>query len=145
MKIKLIDSYYNAENGVSYAKINTDYGEFEGYAILHDEDKEIASRYAGCQYAETRAVLKYMKNRIKILAYQIKALINCQKQMERRASYNPNSVESRALRKQIYILQAERKDWQSKYNSLHEKLYFAMDNRQKVVEKMIADNNKKGD
>ena len=144
MKIQLIDSWYNEEDGVSYAKINTDYGEFEGYAQLHDEDKEIASRYAGCQYAEIRAVLKYMKHRIKILAYQIKALINCQKQIEGRAAYNPQSVEGRALRKQIYILQAERKDWQSKYNSLHEKLYFAMDNRQKIVGKMIADN-KKGD
>lgn len=144
MKIQLIDSWYNEEDGVSYAKINTDYGEFEGYAQLHDEDREIASRYAGCQYAETRAVLKYMKHRIKILAYQIKALINCQKQIEGRAAYNPQSVEGRALRKQIYILQAERKDWQSKYNSLHEKLYFAMDNRQKIVGKMIADN-KKGD
>lgn len=144
MKIKLIDSWYNEEDGISYAKINTDYGEFEGYATLYEEDKEIASRFAGCQYAETRAVLKYMKHRIKILAYQIKALINCQKQMERRAAYNPQSVEGRALRKQIYILQAERKDWQSRYNSLHEKLYFAMDNRQKIVGKMIADN-KKGD
>ena len=145
MKIELIDSKYDIDSGISYAKIRTDYGEFEGYAKLHDEDKDIASRYAGCQYAETRAVLKYMKHRIKILAYQIKALINCQKQMERRAAYNPQSVEGRALRKQIYILQAERKDWQSKYNSLHEKLYFAMDNRQKIVEKMIADNSKKGE
>ena len=144
MKIKLIDSWYNEEDGISYAKINTDYGEFEGYAQLHEEDKEIASRYAGCQYAETRAVLRYMKYRIKILAYQIKALINCQKQMEGRAAYNPQSVEGRALRKQIYVLQAELKDWQSKYNSLHEKLYFSMDNRQKIVEKMIV-NNKKGD
>lgn len=144
MKIKLIESWYNAEEGKSFAKIRTDYGEFEGWAKLHEEDKDIASRYAGCQYAETRAVLKYMKHRIKILACQITALINCQKQMERRAAYNPQSVEGRALRKQIYILQAERKDWQSKYNSLHEKLYFAMDNRQKIVGKMIADN-KKGD
>lgn len=144
MKIKLIESWYSAEEGKSFAKIRTDYGEFEGWAKLHEEDKDIASRYAGCQYAETRAVLKYMKHRIKILACQITALINCQKQMERRAAYNPQSVEGRALRKQIYILQAERKDWQSKYNSLHEKLYFAMDNRQKIVGKMIADN-KKGD
>lgn len=144
MKIKLIESYYNKETGISYAKINTDYGEFEGYATLHEEDKEIESRFAGCQYAETRAVLKYMKNRIKILAYQIKALKNCQKQMEGRAAYNPQSVEGRALRKQIYMLQADRADWQSKYKSLQEKLYFAMDNRQKVVEKMVADS-KKGD
>lgn len=144
MKIKLIESYYNQETGISYAKINTDYGEFEGYAKLHEEDKEIASKYAGCQYAETRAVLKYMRNRIKILTYQIKALINYQKQIKCRMDYNPHTIENKVLKKQIYILRAEKADWQSRYDSLHSKLHFAITNRQKVVEKMIADS-KKGD
>ena len=61
MKIKLIDSWYDEESGNSYAKIRTDYGEFEGWSTLHEEDADLASKYAGCQYAETRAVLKYMK------------------------------------------------------------------------------------
>lgn len=142
MKIKLVDSWYNKENGESYAKINTDYGYFEAYSQLHEEDADIASRYAGCQYAEMRAVLKYMKHRIKILAYQIEALINCQKQIENRAAYNQYSVESRALRKQIYIIQAEKKDWQSRYNSLYKKLLYAMNNRSSIVEKIIADSQK---
>ena len=142
MRIKLIDSWYDEESGNSYAKINTDYGEFEGWSTLHEDDADIASTYAGCQYAETRAVLKYMKNRIKILAWQERALINCQKQIEGRAAYNPNSVESRALRKQIYILQAEKKDWQSRYNSLKEKLYYSMMNRKTIVQQMGKDNKK---
>lgn len=138
-KIKLIDANYNEETGISYVKINTDYGEFEGFAKLHEEDRSIASKYAGCQYAEMRAVLKYMKHRIKILAHQIKALINCQKQMECRVAYNPNSVESRALRKQIYILIAERKDWQARYSSLKDRLCYSMNNRKEIVEKITAD------
>ena len=144
MKIKLIDSWYDEESGNSYAKIRTDYGEFEGWSTLHEEDADLASKYAGCQYAETRAVLKYMKKRIQILAYQIQALKNCQKQIEGRASYNPSSVESRALRKQTFILEAEKKDWQSRYNSLSEKLLFSMNNRNQIVEKIISDK-KKGD
>lgn len=140
MKIKLIESWYDENDGLSYAKINTDYGEFEGWAQLHEEDNEIASRYAGCQYAEQRAVLKYMKHRIKILAFQIKALINCQNQFEGKVACNRNSVESRTLRKQIFILQAEMKDWQSRYDSLQEKLLKDMSER-----KTIIDNFKKED
>lgn len=134
MKIKLLEAWYDENDGLSYAKINTDYGEFEGWAQLHEDDNEIASRYAGCQYAETRAVLKYMKHRIKILAWQIQALNNCQNQVEGRALYNRNSVESRALRKQIFILQKERRDWQSRYNSIKERLLEDMNNRKKIVE-----------
>lgn len=140
MKIKLIESWYDENDGLSYAKINTDYGEFEGWAQLHEEDNEIASRYAGCQYAEQRAVLKYMKHRIKILAFQIKALINCQNQFEGKVACDRNSVESRTLRKQIFILQAEMKDWQSRYDSLQEKLLKDMSER-----KTIIDNFKKED
>jgi len=141
-KIKLIDSWYDEENGNSYAKIRTDYGDFEGWSYLHEEDADIASRYAGCQYAETRAVLKYIKKRINILAYQIKALMNCQKQIESRASCSPDSAECRALRKQLFILQAEKKDWQSRYDSLSEKNYKAMSNRRKIIEHMKADQEK---
>lgn len=135
MRIKLIESYYDENDGLSYARINTDYGEFEGWAQLHEEDNDIASRYAGCQYAEQRAVLKYMKHRIKILAWQIQALNNCQNQVEGRALYNRNSVESRALRKQIFILKNEKKDWQSRYNSLQEKLLKDMNDRKSIIEK----------
>lgn len=139
MKIKLIESWYNEKDGISYAKISTDYGEFEGWASLHEEDEDIASRYAGCQYAEQRAVLKYMKFRIRILAYQIKALINCQNQIEGRALYNRNGVESRALRKQIFILQKEKKDWQSRYDSLNEKLLNSMNSRREIINKIKED------
>ena len=136
MKIKLIESYYDENDGLSYAKINTDYGEFEGWAQLHEEDNDIASRYAGCQYAERRAVLKYMKHRIKILAWQIQALNNCQNQFMGRASYNRNSVESRTLRKQIFILQKEKKDWQSRYNDLAEGLLKDMNDRKAIIDKI---------
>lgn len=137
MRIKLIYSSYDKETGLSYARIRTDLGEFEGYSLLHEEDRDIASTYAGCQYAETRAVLKYMKQRIKNLSLQIQALINYQKQLEGRAAYNPQSVEGRALRKQIFILKAEKKDWQARYTSLKDKLYASMMSRKDVIKKIL--------
>ena len=137
MKIKLVDSWYNEENGESYAKINTDYGYFEAYSQLHEEDADIASRYAGCQYAETRAVLKYMKLRIKNLNLELKGLENCQKALEQKATYNPQELGCRTLRKQIHILKRERYNWQSKYKSLSDKLYKAMSHRQDILDKII--------
>ena len=57
MKIKLLSSNYDEETGISVASIQTDYGIFTGTSKLHEEDKHISSHYAGCQYAETKAIL----------------------------------------------------------------------------------------
>ena len=74
MKIKLIESNFDRETGVSYAKIQTDYGVFAGSAKLHEEDKEHVSSFAGCHYAETRAIIAYMKHRVKLLNERIESL-----------------------------------------------------------------------
>ena len=63
MKIKLIHSEYNEETGRSYVKIATDCGIFDGEAFLHPDDAKFASKYAGCEYAETRALIKYMSRK----------------------------------------------------------------------------------
>ena len=49
MKIKLIESNFDRETGVSYAKIQTDYGVFAGSAKLHEEDKDPLFSI-GCQH-----------------------------------------------------------------------------------------------
>lgn len=142
MKIKLIYSNFDEQTGISIAKINTDLGIFEGKSKLHEEDRNIVSNFAGCQYAETRAILKYIKRRIQILNYQLKGLENYQKQLMNRKSYEHEDSASRALRKQMYLVKKDRYDWQSRYDSLSAKLYNSMMNRNKIVEKMM---DKKGE
>ena len=136
MKNKLIYSNFDEQTGISVARINTDLGEFEGTSKLHEEDRNITSNYAGCQYAETRATLKYIKKRIQILNYQLKGLENYQKQLMNRKSYKHEDYASRALRKQIYLVKRDKYNWQSRYDSLSTKLYNAMMHRDKIVEKM---------
>lgn len=75
-KVKLIESNYNSETGVSYAIIETDLGNFRGKAKLHPEDAAIASSFAGCQYAERRAVLKYLAKKQKILTKELDLIKN---------------------------------------------------------------------
>lgn len=72
--IHLIEADYNEETGVSTVMIDTDLGAFYGKAKLHDEDKDYASRYTGCRYAETRATIKYLKMKQKYILGQLKVL-----------------------------------------------------------------------
>ena len=137
MKTKMIYSNFDKETGISTVTIRTDLGDITGTSKLHEEDRNIMSEYAGCQYAETRAVLKYMKLRIKNLNLEIKGLENCQKALEQKATYDPQELGCRTLRKQIHILKRERYNWQSKYKSLSDKLYKAMCHRQDILDKII--------
>lgn len=142
MKIKLIKSFYNKKTGISVAIINTDYGIFKGYSKLHEEDRDIVSNFAGCQYAHTRAIVKYMKKRVEVLSSQIKGLKDYQKVLQGKVSYNHNSMESRTLRKRIFILEAQKKNWQSKIKSLSEKNLKAMMERRETIKKFT---NKRGE
>lgn len=72
--IHLIEADYNEETGVSTVMIDTDLGAFYGKAKLHDEDKDYASKYTGCRYAETRATIKYLKMKQKYILGQLKVL-----------------------------------------------------------------------
>ena len=44
MRIKLIDSAFDKNTGVSYAKIQTDCGVFQAFSELHEEDKHISNQ-----------------------------------------------------------------------------------------------------
>lgn len=58
---KIKDIIYDKETGTSYAEITTELGNFAGYAFLNPEDKEIESNFLGCEIAEYRAVINYLK------------------------------------------------------------------------------------
>lgn len=133
MKVKLIYSHFDEESGISTAIINTDYGQFKGTSKLHEEDKNISSHFAGCQYAETKAILSYMKKRIEVIKYEIKSLEKCQKVLMGKKDYNHNSSENRTVRKQIYLLKKSKKMWEDRAESLHNKLLSLMEKREKMV------------
>lgn len=72
--VHLIKADYNENTGISNVMIDTDLGAFTGQAKLHDEDKDYASKYTGCRYAETRATIKYLKMKQKYILGQLKVL-----------------------------------------------------------------------
>ena len=143
MKIKMIKSNFDEITGISEVTIATDIGEFSGTSKLHDEDRNISSSFAGCQYAEMRAVIKYMKRKIHDLDMQIKGLTDFQSSLKCRKDYNHISIENSKARRRIYELNKQKEIWKKRINSLYERMLRNMEQREKVIEKIINKGDKK--
>ena len=137
MKIKMIKSNFDEITGISEVTIATDIGEFSGTSKLHDEDRNISSSFAGCQYAEMRAVIKYMKRKMHDLDMQIKGLTDFQSSLKCRKDYNHISIENSKARRRIYELNKQKEIWEKRMNSLYERMLRNMEQREKVIEKII--------
>lgn len=143
MKIKMIKSNFDEITGISEVTIATDIGEFSGTSKLHDEDRNISSSFAGCQYAEMRAVIKYMKRKMHDLDMQIKGLTDFQSSLKCRKDYNHICVENSKARRRIYELNKQKEIWEKRMNSLYERMLRNMEQREKVIEKIINKGDKK--
>lgn len=143
MKIKMIKSNFDEITGISEVTIVTDIGEFSGTSKLHDEDRNISSSFAGCQYAEMRAVIKYMKRKMHDLDMQIKGLTDFQSSLKCRKDYNHISIENSKARRRIYELNKQKEIWKKRMNSLYERMLRNMEQREKVIEKIINKGDKK--
>lgn len=104
MRNKLIYSNYDRETGLSTVTIRNKYGEFTGYAKLHEEDQNIESSFAGCRCAEIKALIKSTRAQIKEINIQIKILEDFEKELKHMKDYDPYSMETRRLRRKIYEL-----------------------------------------
>lgn len=143
MKIKMIKSNFDEITGISEVTIATDIGEFSGTSKLHDEDRNISSSFAGCQYAEMRAVIKYMKRKMHDLDMQIKGLTDFQSSLKCRKDYNHISIENSKARRRIYELNKQKEIWEKRIDSLYERMLRNMEQREKVIEKIINKGDKK--
>lgn len=94
---------FDQESGISTVIIDTDLGVFTGKSTLHEEDRDIKSIFQGCKYAEMRAMIKYGKEKIKLLKIKVKTLEEIINGMEKLNDYDKNCHEARYLRKQYYI------------------------------------------
>lgn len=100
--IKLIQSNYDEESGMSCVTLDTDLGKFYGYAFLNkEEDIEIASAYFGCELAEMDATLQYYNHKRFLLAQGLEALYRFRVDLKRNPQYNSESFESELLEKRI--------------------------------------------
>ena len=100
--IKLIESHFDEESGISCVTLDTDLGKFYGYAFLNkEEDAEIASAYFGCELAEMEATLQYYDYKRFLLAQGLEALYRFRTDLKRSPQYNSESFEVQLLEKRI--------------------------------------------
>lgn len=136
MKRKIIDNFYNDELGLSYVKIRTKYGDFEGESELHEEDRDIASSFAGCQYAESKAIEKCLKQQVKELRLQVKGIQDVLSTLETMKNYNPKSVEARKMRRKIHELNKKIEDLQEQIKLLSIRRVFEMEHRREKINRL---------
>ena len=100
--IKLIESHFDEESGISCVTLDTDLGKFYGYAFLNEEeDAEIASAYFGCELAEMEATLQYYNKKRFLLAQGLEALYSFRVDLKRNPQYNSESFEVQLLERRI--------------------------------------------
>lgn len=72
--MKLEKSIFNEYTGESIVVLENKGKKYQGHAILHPEDFENASKYAGCRIAEKRALIKYYKEKRDEAKIKLKAI-----------------------------------------------------------------------
>lgn len=80
--MKFLKGDFFKSSGVSYVTIADKYGKYTGYATLHDDDKEFASKFTGCRLAEQRAYIRLLEANIKRNKIMLKAIRDLKKDME---------------------------------------------------------------
>ena len=134
MKIQIatISSNYDETTGISKTVILTDLGSFEGFAKLHPDDKNNASRFAGCRYAEERALIKYAKMKIKVINNQLEVLKNISNELRNKKFYKENNG-TKLLEKNIYILEDDKEYFKNVIKSLSQKIVDDIAERDKFL------------
>lgn len=137
MRVKMVDSEYIEEMGYSVVTIATDCGLFTGEAWLHPDDEDHASSFAGCGYAEIRALIKYMKRKAYIADYQLQAVMQIKKDLDNRKYHNENSIEYKLIQKQIYMLEDEKQQFKTHAETLKRKLTASINERDAYLKKIL--------
>ena len=73
-KIKLAETYFNKEDGLSQVTLSTPFGHFTGSAICNYADGDEFSELVGGSFAEMRAWIKYYKTLALITRQSLKEL-----------------------------------------------------------------------
>ena len=142
IKNYIVYSKYNPETGLSKVWIKNKYGTFMGKSRLHLEDKEFASEYIGCHFAEMKATINAYKKKKQDLQLRLKELNYFYEVLKSTKYINLDSIETRKLRKRIYILEREIKKVDQEINNLKSEFQYEVKARDEGIEllKKIKEN-----
>ena len=101
MDYQLIESDYDKLTGKSFVKIKYKGKYYLGIAKLHPDDVDKASKFAGCRFAEQRAIIKALKDELK---QKRAACEECRKFVNAITNYtnfNPETPTAKAMFRQL--------------------------------------------
>lgn len=99
--MKFITSTYDKKTGYSTVILEHLGQTFQGNARLHPDDKEKASEFAGCSYAEIRATIKALKYERKIQKEKAEEVRKFIKQCEAYNNWDKESPTARVVYRQM--------------------------------------------
>lgn len=99
--MKFITSLYDSAKGFSSVVMEHLGKNFVGSAHLHPDDAEKASRYAGCGYAESRAIISALKYERGLLKEEAETCRKFIKACECYKGWDPESPSARAAYRQL--------------------------------------------
>jgi hypothetical protein len=94
---------YDSKTGYSTVTIEHMGKRFFGIASLHPDDKDKASKYAGCSYAETRAEIKALKYERKIAKEKAEEFRKIVKACEQYKNWDKNSPSAKIIYRQLNL------------------------------------------
>ena len=120
--MKFIESSYNEHSGISTVIMQHLGEKFKGIARLHPDDKENASNYAGCEYAEIRAKIKALKYERAIAKNKSDMAIDFIKSIEGYTKFDKNSDSAKVMYRQLNQRIKRVNDLTDEINSLMDEL-----------------------
>lgn len=133
--VKLIYSTYDPDSGLSYAVVKSRYGKYMGTARLHLEDIKYESSFAGCKYAELRAMAKVRKAELKELRIKIKTLSDLLFDLEQMKEYNASCFTAKRIRRRLAELKLKEKELKEAINGVENVIAKDNYNRINFIEK----------
>lgn len=97
--MKLKRSKFNEYNGVSVVMLENHGKTYTGEAILHPDDWEHMSKYAGCRIAEKRAYIKYWQEKRHEARLKRDALISFYKDLSNVAVTNNHTISNFVIKR----------------------------------------------
>ena len=137
-RIDLVEVDFNPETGLSTATIETDLGRFTGTSLLREEDREIISSYAGCSYAEFKAIRNYLKARVRVKrneAFALKGIITA---FENSSQVENGSRACAIVYRAYYKVLNEIKELKKGIKSLGERISLSAAERDKILKRIKA-------
>ena len=135
-RIDLIKADFDPETGISTTVIETDLGRFIGTSLLREEDKETASSYAGCSYAEFKAIRNYLKARLRVKRNEAFALKGIIAAFESSSQVENGSRPCAIVYRAYYKALNEVKELKEGIKSLGQRISLTVAERDKIIKRI---------